>query len=184
MLDYILAACGGNVSTTTGSSATPGATKVVPAGLKIPTELQWGSDYVSGAPYVFQDPANPKSLVGFEVEIAQAIAGLMGITQTQVEIEYGNLDQALYANQFDMVMNGWEKTVDREKTELFSTLIIAMVSRLSCAKMIRVLRMSSIPPILKFWKATRLVLAAGSWPRRLCRAIRRSTLKLMMALCF
>ncbi len=120
MLEYILAACGGNVSTTTGSSATPGATKVVPAGLKIPTELQWGSDYVSGAPYVFQDPANPKSLVGFEVEIAQAIANLMGITQTQVEIEYDNLDQALYANQFDMVMNGWEKTVDREKTELFS----------------------------------------------------------------
>ena len=29
MLEYILAACGGNVSTTTGSSATPGATKVV-----------------------------------------------------------------------------------------------------------------------------------------------------------
>ncbi|MBV9614407.1 MAG: amino acid ABC transporter substrate-binding protein [Ktedonobacteraceae bacterium] len=120
MLEYILAACGGNISTTTGSNATPGATKVVPAGLKNPSVLQWGADYVSGAPYVFQDPKNPKNLVGFEVEIAQAIANLMGITQTQVEIEYDNLDQALAANQFDMVMNGWEKTPDRLKTQLFS----------------------------------------------------------------
>ena len=69
---------------------------------------------------MFQDPKNPKNLIGFEVEIAQAIANLMGITQTQVEISYGNLEQALAANQFDMVMNGWEKTADREKTELFS----------------------------------------------------------------
>ncbi len=120
VLESILAACGGNVSTPTSSSTTPGATKIVPAGLKNPSLLQWGSDYVSGAPYVFQDPANPKNLVGFEVEIAQAIADLMGITQTQVEIEYDNLDQALAANQFDMVMNGWEKTPDREKTQLFS----------------------------------------------------------------
>src|SRR5450755_1027465 len=123
-LELILAACGGNVSTSSGSgsgsSATPGATKIVPAGLKNPSILQWGSDYVSGAPYVFQDPKNPNKLIGFEVEIAQAIAGLMGILQTQVEITYGNLEQALAANQFDMVMNGWEKTADREKTELFS----------------------------------------------------------------
>ena len=120
MLNYILAACGGNVSTTTGSSATPGATKIVPAGLKNPSVLQWGSDYVSGAPYVFQDPKNPNKLIGFEVEIAQAIVGLMGILQTQVEVEYNNLDQALYANQFDMVMNGWEKTPDRIPKQLFS----------------------------------------------------------------
>lgn len=120
MLNYILAACGGNVSTTTGSSATPGATKIVPAGLKNPSILQWGSDYVSGAPYVFQDPTNPNKLIGFEVEIAQAIAALMGILETQVEVTYGNLEQALAAKQFDMVMNGWEKNADREKTELFS----------------------------------------------------------------
>ncbi len=120
-LEALLAACGGNVSTTGGgSSATPGATKIVPAGLKNPNLLQWGADYVSGAPYVFQDPQNPSKLIGFEVEIAQAIAGLMGIFQSQVEISYPNLDQALAANQFDMVMNGWEKTPEREKTQLFS----------------------------------------------------------------
>jgi len=82
--------------------------------------LQWGADYVSGAPYVFKDPSNPNNLVGFEVEIAVAMATLMNIRQTQVEVCYSNLEQALAANQVDMVMNGWEKTPDRQKTELFS----------------------------------------------------------------
>jgi len=121
-LESILAACGGNVSTTTGSaSPTVGATKVASAGLKQPGNLQWGADYVSGAPYVFKDPSNPNNLIGFEVEIAAAMAQLMGgIQQTQVEVCYSNLEQALLGNQVDMVMNGWEKTPDREKTELFS----------------------------------------------------------------
>ena len=53
-LESILAACGGNVSTTTGSATvTPGATTVASAGLKSSGNLQWGADYVSGAPYVF-----------------------------------------------------------------------------------------------------------------------------------
>ncbi len=121
-LEALLAACGGNVSTTGGgASPTAGVTPVGTAGLKTPTLLQWGSDYVSGAPYVFQDPTNPNGpLIGFEVEIATAIAGLMGIKQKQVEVCYGNLEQALQANQVDFVMNGWEKTADRQKTELFS----------------------------------------------------------------
>jgi polar amino acid transport system substrate-binding protein len=120
-LETILAACGGNVSTTTGSTPTPGATTVASAGLKSPGNLQWGADYVSGAPYVFKDPSNPNKLVGFEEEIAIAMAALMGgIQQTQVEVCYANLEQALLAKQVDMVMNGWEKTSDREKTELFS----------------------------------------------------------------
>ncbi len=121
-LESILAACGGNVSTTTGSaSPTVGATKVASSGLKQPGNLQWGADYVSGAPYVFKDPSNPNNLIGFEVEIATAMAQLMGgIQQTQVEVCYSNLEQALLGNQVDMVMNGWEKTPDREKTELFS----------------------------------------------------------------
>src|SRR5205085_8949274 len=41
-------------------------------------------------------------------------------TQKQIEIDYSALEQALRANQFDFIMNGWEKTADREKTEIFS----------------------------------------------------------------
>ncbi len=119
-LELLMAACG-NVSTTTSTvAATPGFTPVASKGLMNPAVLQWGADYVSGAPYVFQDPNNPGNLIGFEVEIAAAMANLMGILQKQIEVCYSNLEQALAANQVDMVMNGWEKTADRQKTELFS----------------------------------------------------------------
>ncbi len=119
-IEALLAACGGNVSTGGSSTPSPGATVVGSQGLMAPGNLQWGADYVSGAPYVFQDPSNPKILIGFEVEIAVAMAALMRIKQTMVEVCYANLEQALAGNQIDMVMNGWEKTPDREKTELFS----------------------------------------------------------------
>jgi polar amino acid transport system substrate-binding protein len=119
-IEALLAACGGNVSTGGGSTPTAGATTVASQGLMTPGNLQWGADYVSGAPYVFQDPANPKHIIGFEVEIAAAIASLMHINQAQQEVCYANLEQALTGNQIDMVMNGWEQTPDRQKTELFS----------------------------------------------------------------
>lgn len=119
-IELLLAACGGNVAATPKPTPSPGFTPVPSQGLKNPAVLQWGADYVSGAPYVFQDPSNPGQLVGFEVEIAMAMAQLMGIQQKQIEVCYSNLEQALQANQVDMVMNGWEKTADREKTELFS----------------------------------------------------------------
>src|SRR5690242_557020 len=96
-LEALLAACGGNV----GSGAitpTPGVTPVGSAGLKSPGFLQWGSDYVDGAPYVFKDPKNPANLVGFEVEIMNAVANIMGIKARQIETCYGQLDQALASN--------------------------------------------------------------------------------------
>lgn len=120
-IELLLAACGGNVSTTTtGSTPSAGTTPIGNTGLKKPGTLQWGADYVAGAPYVFQNPANPSQLVGFEVEIAVAIGQLMGVSQKMIETCYGELDQALAANNFDMVMNGWEITDERKKTQLFS----------------------------------------------------------------
>jgi polar amino acid transport system substrate-binding protein len=118
-LESFLAACGGNVGSG-ATTPTPGVTPIGNAGLKNPGVIQWGADFVSGAPYVFKDPKNPANLVGFEVEIMQAVANLMNVTQRQVEVCYGQLDQALAANQFDLVFNGWEITDERKKTQLFS----------------------------------------------------------------
>ena len=119
-LESLLAACGGNVASTPPASSTPGTVKIETKGLTVPGQLQWGSDFVDGAPYVFKDPKNPNNLVGFEVEIATAMAQLMGVRAKQAETDYGKLEQALLANQFDFVMNGWEITEDRKKTEYFS----------------------------------------------------------------
>lgn len=119
-IESLLAACGGNVSTGGSSTPTPGVTPIGNAGLKSPGVLQWGSDFVDGAPYVFKDPKNPSQLIGFEVEIMQAVANLMRVNQRQVEVCYGQLDQAVAANQFDFVFNGWEITDERKKVQLFS----------------------------------------------------------------
>ena len=118
-LESFLAACGGNVGSG-ATTPTPGVTPIGNAGLKTPGFLQWGSDFVDGAPYVFKDPKNPANLVGFEVDIMKAVANTMGVTQQMVEQCYGQLDQALAANKFDFVFNGWEITDERKKTQLFS----------------------------------------------------------------
>lgn len=118
-LQFVLAACAGNVSTPASTSSSSAA-KVKSEGLKTPGSLQWGAEYTSGAPYVFKDPRDPSKLIGFEVEIADAIAKLMGISHTQVQTAYAQLAASLLSNKFDMVMNGWEITEDRQQTELFS----------------------------------------------------------------
>jgi polar amino acid transport system substrate-binding protein len=119
-LETMLAACGGNIQSTTTSGSAKGAPKIANKGLKIPNILQWGATSNGGAPYVFQDPNDPTKLVGFEIEIANAMAQVMGAHQKQIETDYTQLDQALQANKFDMIMNGWEITADRKRNEIFS----------------------------------------------------------------
>ncbi|MGZ3617377.1 MAG: ABC transporter substrate-binding protein, partial [Ktedonobacteraceae bacterium] len=87
-LESLLAACGGNVGSG-ATTPTPGVTPVANTGLKTPGFLQWGADYVDGAPYIFKDPKNPANLVGFEVDIMNAVANVMGVTQRQIETCYG-----------------------------------------------------------------------------------------------
>jgi polar amino acid transport system substrate-binding protein len=40
--------------------------------------LLWGSDSEGGAPYVFPDPKDPTRLIGFELDIAEAVARRLG----------------------------------------------------------------------------------------------------------
>ena len=118
VLESILAACGGNIPTTPAGNGNKTA-KIESKGLKIAGIFQWGATSDNGAPYVYRDPKTSK-LIGFELEIATAITSLMGITQKQVETDYAQLDQSLQANAFDAILNGWEITDDRKKTEIFS----------------------------------------------------------------
>lgn len=115
----LLVGCAGNVDTTAGDGSTADR-RVSSNGLLSPGTLAWGADAISGAPYVFYDPANPSQLVGFEVEIAAAIAKLMGVRPVFVATAYDQLPAALAANRFDFILNGWEITPDRERTQLFS----------------------------------------------------------------
>jgi len=82
--------------------------------------LLWGSDQEGGAPYVFPDPEDPSRLIGFEVDIAEAIARRLGVRQRMVQNSWESLIPGLERGDYDIAMNGIEITPDRQKRVLFS----------------------------------------------------------------
>jgi polar amino acid transport system substrate-binding protein len=82
--------------------------------------LLWGGDAEGGAPYVFPDSKNVDVLVGFEVELAGAIAREMGVTARFVQNAWDSLIPALTRGDFDVVINGIEITPERSAKVLFS----------------------------------------------------------------
>lgn len=82
--------------------------------------LIWGVDVGGGAPLAFPDPKDPKHIIGFEVDIVEAIASKLG-----VKIEYGlnawdSLIPSLERGDSDFAMNGIEITDQRKEKILFS----------------------------------------------------------------
>lgn len=71
-------------------------------------ELRWGGDLQGGAPYVFQDPADPSRIVGFEVELARALARRLGVKASFVQNDWHNLVPSLERGDFDVILNGLE----------------------------------------------------------------------------
>src|SRR5512134_2415417 len=57
--------------------------------------LLWGSDSEGGAPYVFPDPKDPSKLIGFEVDIVNAIARELGVEAKQSQNAWDSLIPAL-----------------------------------------------------------------------------------------
>ena len=82
--------------------------------------LLWGSDAEGGAPYGFPDPKNPSQLIGFEVEIVEAIAKKLGVQARLVQTAWESLIPALERGDYDMAMNGIEILPEREQHVLFS----------------------------------------------------------------
>ena len=79
-------------------------------------ELRWGADVNGGAPYVFRDSDNPDRIVGFEVDIMEAIARRLGVRQRVIIVPWDQLVPALLRVDYDMVFNGLEVTTDRLAT--------------------------------------------------------------------
>jgi polar amino acid transport system substrate-binding protein len=82
--------------------------------------LLWGSDAEGGAPYIFPDPKDPSTLIGFEVELAAEIARELGVRPKQAQNAWDSLIPALQRGDSDIAMNGIEITPQREKEVLFS----------------------------------------------------------------
>jgi polar amino acid transport system substrate-binding protein len=82
--------------------------------------LRWGGDIQGGEPYVFEDPDHPGQLVGFEVELADAIARELGVRAEFVQNDWSNLVPSLDRGSFDVAMNGLEVTPARADTVAFT----------------------------------------------------------------
>ena len=96
--------------------------------------LLWGSDAEGGAPYVFPDPGDPSRLIGFEVDLARAIAREMGVEARQVQNAWDSLIPALERGDFDIALNGLEITPERERVVLFSSPYYVYTTQLAVRK--------------------------------------------------
>jgi ABC-type amino acid transport substrate-binding protein len=63
----------------------------VPCRAQASKPLTWGADAEGGAPYEFQDPRDPSRLLGFEVDIADAIGRILGRPMQFVQNQWDGL---------------------------------------------------------------------------------------------
>src|SRR5579884_4273083 len=84
-------------------------------------ELVWAADAEGGAPYTFPDPRNPAHIIGFEVDLADALAVRMGRKARFVQNQWDGLVPGLERGEYDVVINGLEITPERAQKINFST---------------------------------------------------------------
>ena len=65
--------------------------------------LRWGGDMQGGEPYVSQEPSG--KLVGFEVDLAAALALELGVRAEFVQADWSALVASLERGTFDVAMN-------------------------------------------------------------------------------
>ena len=94
--------------------------------------LKWGGDLQGGEPYVSQKPDG--TLVGFEVDLARAIAKRLGVRDEFVQNDWSTLVASLERGTFDIVLNGFEITRERVGRVLFSRPYYVFAERLTVRK--------------------------------------------------
>lgn len=92
--------------------------------------LKWGADVQGGEPYAYDDPKQPGHMVGFEVELADALAAELGVRAEMVQNDWSNLVPSLERGTFDVILNGLEITEGRIGRIIFSRPYYVFVERL------------------------------------------------------
>lgn len=75
--------------------------------------LIWGADASGGVPYVFADPNDPDKMIGFEVDLAAALAREMGRPIEFQQRKFDSLLNDVERGDIDFAMNGLEILPDR-----------------------------------------------------------------------
>lgn len=97
-------------------------------------DLRWGGDAEGGAPYVFPDPRNPKHIIGFEVDLANALGQKLSRRAVFVQNEWDGLISGLKRGDYDIALNGLEITPDRKREINFTIPYYATAEQLSVRK--------------------------------------------------
>lgn len=88
--------------------------------------LRWGGDVEGGAPFQLLDPSDPRRVIGFEVELADALADelsqLLGqpIEADFVQYDWVSLIPGLNNGDFDIVISGLEVTDENRRLVRFT----------------------------------------------------------------
>lgn len=85
------------------------------AKIKSAGTLAWGGDAEGGAPYSYPNPDKPEEIVGFEVELADALATKLGVKAKFVQNQWDQLIPALDRGGFDIILNGLELTPENQQ---------------------------------------------------------------------
>ncbi|MBC7542480.1 MAG: ABC transporter permease subunit [Candidatus Sericytochromatia bacterium] len=93
---------------------------ILPAHAALPGQIRWGADAEGGAPYIFPDPANPSKLIGFEVDLADALSAELHRPFVVGQNTWDNLVPALRRGDIDLIINGLEVTPERQQQISFS----------------------------------------------------------------
>jgi polar amino acid transport system substrate-binding protein len=83
-------------------------------------DLRWGGDAEGGAPYLLPNPKNPREIIGFEIDLMNAVARRMGRKSVFVQNQWDGLIPGLQRGNYDLAVNGIEITDDRKEQVNFS----------------------------------------------------------------
>lgn len=77
--------------------------------------LRWGNDAEGGAPYIFHAPDHPEILTGFEVDLANEIAGRLKLRSEFVQGNWDMLVPTLrQGGSIDIIIAGLERTPENQ----------------------------------------------------------------------
>jgi polar amino acid transport system substrate-binding protein len=76
--------------------------------------LRWGGDASGGAPYIIEQGQGQQP-TGFESELAEYLAGRLGVRSEFVQKSWDHLQPDLLRGDVDVILNGYEWSPDRER---------------------------------------------------------------------
>jgi polar amino acid transport system substrate-binding protein len=83
-------------------------------------DLRWGGDAEGGAPYLLPDPKNPRRIIGFEIDLMDALGKQLKRKSVFVQNQWDGLIPGLQRSSYDLAVNGIEITDDRKQQVNFS----------------------------------------------------------------